>query len=323
MTIGMTAVQSLGFNSFWMLCVVFFMERRPLEKLVWLATYIYLHPGMSANEILNAYEREPLHLLGERLSYSTFNRLKEEIPRLMNGYKLIYKKSTDGYYIEETGHGTKDTLAIWIIKMMATRISISELLPCTERIIFDTQEQGINNLNLVAHATAKSWVLSFDYTKFRRFNGSHKVVEPLCINHHEGRWYLLARDRDKNQMRVYGCDRMTNIVVTNQRFKYPRGFYGADYFANYFGVYWPDGIEVEKVVIRANEFAANYLRTKPLHHSQVERRRGEDLFFEYIIAPTPDFRHALLRHEENIEIMEPAWFRKDFAEHIRRMLSLY
>jgi predicted DNA-binding transcriptional regulator YafY len=58
--------------------------------------------------------------------------------------------------------------------------------------------------------------------RYRTHDGteSDRSVEPLQIVHTGRRWYLVARDRDRQAWRTYRVDRITNPVLTGSRYTF-------------------------------------------------------------------------------------------------------
>ena len=69
---------------------------------------------------------------------------------------------------------------------------------------------------------------------------------------------------------------------------------------------------------------ANYLRSLPLHPSQVEMYEQDGYcIFDFKIRPTLDFIQEVLKHGEDVEILLPEWLRKDMTNKIKRMWDNY
>jgi predicted DNA-binding transcriptional regulator YafY len=96
------------------------------------------------------------------------------------------------------------------------------------------------------------------------------------------------------------------------------------YFDECFGVIAGDGTNVENVKLKVSAGQANYLRSLPLHHSQQEIQQTEEYsIFELRIRPTFDFYQEILRNGEDVEVLEPLWFRKEIAGIIEKMWNKY
>ena len=67
-----------------------------------------------------------------------------------------------------------------------------------------------------------------------------------------------------------------------------------------------------------------YLRTLPLHASQRELASTEEYAdFEYNLRPTFDFKQELLAQGDEVEVLEPAEFRKEMKDIVLQMVKRY
>ena len=134
---------------------------------------------------------------------------------------------------------------------------------------------------------------------------------------------MLAYSPGTDDMRVYGLDRIHALEPTRQRYKLPKVFDAEFYFRNHYGVSDMD-MQPEEVEIKIEAYQANFLRTLPLHSSQVEVDRQEQFsIFRYYIAPSFDFRQELYKHGPVLEVLKPQWLREEFRKNLAYQLSKY
>jgi hypothetical protein len=84
--------------------------------------------------------------------------------------------------------------------------------------------------------------------------------------------------------------------------------------------------DIEKVRVKVyNDYhRADYLRTLPLHKSQVViDSTPEYTIFEYRFRPTDDFLSAILALGGDAEVLSPAWYRNYVYEEIDRDKGRY
>ena len=68
----------------------------------------------------------------------------------------------------------------------------------------------------------------------------------------------------------------------------------------------------------------NLLRTLPLHHSQKEICKTDTYTdFEYHLAPTFDFRQAILKEGNELEVIEPLSLRHKIHDELVAALKRY
>lgn len=129
----------------------------------------------------------------------------------------------------------------------------------------------------------------------------------------KGRWYILAYKENGEhsdvEAQVFALDRTQHLEVLKEKFQPNRKIDAATYFHDCFGI-WRDykHFPVQDITIECTQSVAHYLRTLPLHHSQVEITPADGIsekcLFQYHISPSPDFISELSKWEKNCVIVE-------------------
>jgi proteasome accessory factor C len=76
-------------------------------------------------------------------------------------------------------------------------------------------------LDKARSATETHRVLTFDYYSYGRDAWGCRTVHPLRLFNTDGQWYLAALDVDRQDVRNFRVDRMTNVVVQDEIFQPP------------------------------------------------------------------------------------------------------
>lgn len=125
-----------------------------------------------------------------------------------------------------------------------------------------------------------------------------------------------------DKLRIYALDRIKALEPTERTFKLPKKFDAKKFFEDYYGIIISDeDFDVESVALKVDSRQSKYLRTLPLHHTQVEVECNEEYsIFEYRLCPSFDFRQKLLSLGKSVEVLAPtkliAKVREEgFAEH--------
>jgi predicted DNA-binding transcriptional regulator YafY len=135
----------------------------------------------------------------------------------------------------------------------------------------------------------------------------------------------VARSIYNNKVMIYSLDRIHTLdILANEKFKMPDSFNPTQFFSEYYGVIVDEEQTIEKVTIKVSSAQANYLRSLPMHHSQQEiERTNEFSIFQIVIKPTYDFQQEILKNGEDIEVLEPSWFRTEISNRIKQMSNKY
>ena len=110
-----------------------------------------------------------------------------------------------------------------------------------------------------------------------------------------------------DKLRIYALDRIKALEPTERKFKLPKSFDAEKLFADHYGIIIDDKeFVVGPVALKVDSWQSKYLRTLPLHHSQVEVECNDEYsIFEYRLCPTFDFRQKLLSMGGSVEVLAP------------------
>ena len=165
--------------------------------------------------------------------------------------------------------------------------------------------------------------LMMTYKPFDReeFSG---VISPYLLKEYDNRWYLYAKFHNKDQLRTYGLERITKLTTTLQKYKPTPEFSPETYFRDLIGVTLEPNKAIQKVCFRAFGKTADYIRTKPLHNSQVELDNMQDTAtFQIAVIPNFELESLLLSFGENIEITKPKAMQQRIAKRLSKAHKLY
>jgi predicted DNA-binding transcriptional regulator YafY len=192
----------------------------------------------------------------------------------------------------------------WLIHTFSVNNILHESQDLKNRILFENVPSGQQHLTTIVDAMRDGVALSMTYQSFGKSEPSTFEVEPYCVKLFEQRWYMLGMS---DKLRIYALDRIKALEPTERKFKLPKSFDAEKLFADHYGIIISDeDFEVEPVALKVNSWQSKYLRTLPLHHSQVEVERNEEYsIFEYRLCPSFDFRQKLLSMGATVEVLAP------------------
>lgn len=297
-----------------------------IEKYVWLIDTIRRSGRITFSELQQRWLDENEHRYGDSqpLSRSAFNRWKKAVADLF-GIDIECNHFGDySYYISNIELIEENLVKEWMFDSFAVGNLLLSNMAIKERIMVDSIPSGHTLLALALEAIRENHCLLVTYQSFTKGHASTFEVEPYCVRMCQQRWYLLARSREHDMLRIYAFDRMHALESTSTQFQLPAGFDAQEYFAPYFGVVTTPEVKVERIVVRARGNHRHYVRTLPIHKSQKEIMNGEDYAdFELYLAPTFDFLMEILKRGDMIEIISPESVRARLADWIRKTGALY
>ena len=294
-----------------------------LQKYTWLIETIRRAGKISHKDLSDRWERakdlsdfKPLHR-------ATFNRWRDAI---FSQFGIIIECQKVGgylYYIENPEDIDEDKLKKWMLDSFAVGNLIGENLSLRDRILVNKIPSGSDHLKTMLDAMRESRMVEITYKPFKHVHGYTFPIEPYCVKLHESRWYVLGKN-NRNEIRLYGLDRIKEAIILDSNFILPRGFDASEYFSSYYGVATGYDVKPQRIILRANENHKYYMSTLPLHDSQkLIEDCGEYADFELVLAPTYDFVMKLLQYGSMIEVISPDSLRKTMKGWISEMVELY
>lgn len=292
------------------------------REYIWLVNTIYKARKISLSEI-NEKWIETDYSGGVEFSRTTFHRHKIAIEDMFGIYIECDRKNGFKYYIGNEYVLQENSVQNWMLSTLSVSSLLAESMTLNERILLENVPSGGEKLKMVIKAMKESKKISITYRRY----GGHATrtfdLEPYCIKLFGQRWYLLGRFADRG-MATFSLDRMLEIKMSDEKFKFEEDFDAASYFSDCFGVMLDENSKPEKVVIRAYGFEPYYLRDLPLHHSQREIKSAEEYCdFELKLKITSDFKSKLLSRGEWIEILEPKALAEEIVEWHQKAINRY
>ena len=275
-----------------------------INRYVWFVTTIYNRGPISLEEIQSRFES---HFgRGEELSERQFHRYTDAVEELFD-IEIKYSRSQRGYVVADREGIDNMGMRKWLIQTFSVNNILHESQDLKNRILLENVPSGQQHLTTIVDAMRESVALTMTYHSFHREEPSTFEVEPYCVKLFEQRWYMLGKSEGYDELRLYALDRIKALEPTERTFKLPKKFDAAKFFEDYYGIIISDDdYDVCPVALLVDAQQSNYLRTLPLHHTQVEVERNDKYsIFEYRLCPTFDFRQKILSMGGAIEVLAP------------------
>ncbi len=294
----------------------------PLKKYIWLVDTVMRagEKGLTLRQIAERYEQDENISDGEPYARRTFQRHRDEVLDLF-GIEIECYSDGSEYRYRIADNSSNDYFRRWLLDSIAVN-----------RIVTDSREvaryisiESTNNIALpiVLEALKDLRLVNFDYKPYRKESSTHYFnFQPHALKMFERRWYLIGRYHKTH--RTFALDRMTNVVLQEENFKRDPKFDLEKMFSGSYGIIVED-IPVESIWLKVEAHQANYLRSLPLHRSQMElNSKSEDYaIFALRVRPTFDLRQKILSLGSAVEVLKPESLREEMREEVRRMSKMY
>ena len=293
-----------------------------LQKYIWLVqTFIRAgEHGLSLEEITDKWEMR----FDSDYPRRTFNNHRDAVEEVF-GIAIGCNRSTNRYFIK-AGEDISDESAenAWLINTFTVnnmlRLSKEKL---QGRVSVEDIPSGHMHLTEVMEAMTENLEVVMEYHKYTSEESETLTIWPYAVKEFAKRWYIIAYCKEREDLRVYGLDRVKNMKVTGKKFRMKNGFDVDELFATSFGIYLPGG-KGQTITFRCSEREAKFLRDLPIHSSQEEvSKDGYNVIFSIYVCPDKNLIMEICKHGSRIEILSPAEVRDAVREELAKALAQY
>ena len=291
------------------------MAKDLFNRYIWLVDTIYRAGRITFEEINEKWLRNSMSE-GNDLPLKTFHNHRHAIEDMFDINIVCDKKGGYRYYIENADDMEKGGVRAWLLNTFAVNNLINESHHLKRRIVFEQIPSGQKFLTPIIEAMRDGLSIEITYKSFWKQTEYTTEVEPYFVKVFRQRWYLIARNKIKDAIRIYALDRIHGLLQTENKFAMPKDFSPEEYFYNSFGIISQDDCPPETIDLKVYGTQKEYFRTLPLHHSQTEIENGDDYaVFRYYLSPTYDFLQEILSHGCEVEVLSPEHLRNEIRKH--------
>jgi len=256
-----------------------------------------------------------------RVSKRTFQRDLKDI-EILYGIEIEYDKHRLVYHIvTEDNNDLKQRILESYTTFNA--LKLNERL--SKYIHFEEQKaSGTVFFSDLLRAIEKRKKVIFSYKKFEKENTYQVKLEPLALKEFRSRWYLLVIDPNDNILKSFGLDRMKDLKITKESFKYPKGFDVHQHFKYCFGITGPNNKEPQEILLSFTAFQGKYIKTLPLHHTQeIVKDDEKELQVKLKLIPTFEFIMELLSYGETMKVLKSESLQKKIYQKLNKTIENY
>ncbi len=255
------------------------------------------------------------------ISKRTFQRDLNEIRSLFN-VDIQYNFSDKVYYIADDEQQDINNRMLEAFDMFNSLNIAEDLSPYI--YLEKRRPQGTEHLYGLIHAIKNRLLIRFTYQKFWEDEVTHRTAEPYALKEFKGRWYVLANDRKDNTIKTFGLDRISQLEISRELFKYPENFNINEYFKYCFGIITSPDTEPEEIVLSFEPVQGKYIKSFPLHETQkVIVDNKEELQIKLKLHITHDFIMELLSFGDTVKILKQECMKSEIIAIYQNALNQY
>jgi predicted DNA-binding transcriptional regulator YafY len=246
------------------------------------------------------------------------------------GVEIEYSHQQKGYFINEE-KSVKVASFFKFLEIVRVADIFSDSLKDSNAILeyvsFDDSKnfKGIENLKDLLLAIKEHREISFLHENYWRNSQREYTITPLILKEYLNRWYVVGATNDHDEIRTYGIDRISEIEIKKlSHIKREDYIKRLEKFNHTVGLTYGKG-EPEKVSLLVDELHVKYMRSLPLHASQVilpldENNKHQVDFYLY---PNYEFKTQILKIGAEVEVLSPQYLRDEVIGVLEASLGNY
>ena len=293
-------------------------------KYIWVVKTIHRAGRITLKELNEKWRANVDLSRGDDLPRQTFDRWKSGILDLFGILIDCEQRGGYHYYIANPKELSEGKLRTWLLNTYGTAETLSSNLSIHDRILTENIPSSQDHLSTVLEAMKSNNMLHITFKAFTMKEPKRFLVEPYCVKMSAQRWYMLARNTEHKNLRLYSLDRIEAVEISKTRFVLPDDFNAKDYFAEFFGIVLDESVPLQTIILRADKYHQNYMRTLPLHPTQREIFACDDYAdFELKLRPTYDFYMKLMSFGNMIKVLEPKNLQEEICKWLENTIEMY
>lgn len=191
-----------------------------------------------------------------------------------------------------------------------------KLLPAQQRRV------ALKWFELVGKALMTRRRLQIDYYTRQRDERSRREISPQRLVHYRGNWYLDAWCHKSEGVRMFALDSIESARLLDAKAKEVSLKQVDEETARGYGIYRGTRLDWATLVFSAE--AARWVRAEVWHERQQGRALPDGRYeLRVPYADSRELEMDILRHGENVEVVEPASLRETIARRLARASAQY
>jgi len=163
-------------------------------------------------------------------------------------------------------------------------------------------------------------VVSINYMPFNFENSVNYIISPYYLKQYNGRWFLLGWNYEEEYLQTIALDRIVSIEVDQKNLFIENKVDFFEYFDDIIGVTNYLDQHLQSVVIKLSPQVVPYIKTKPVHESQVVT---SDNILKLKVKLNYELETLILSFGEKMTVIEPIELRDKILKRIHDSFNQY
>lgn len=257
----------------------------------------------------------------ERNGYSFTNG--DRIKKLRLGDQELITLFTAGEALSHLGATFRNNFQSLFDKMF----SFTGRSPDREKvpIIVKTPDASINervqnHLMTISLSMKEKRSVSMVYRALGAKEAMERIVDPYGLVFYDGVWILIGYCHLRRDLRSFAMDRIIDLKERFLYFEIRGGFDLGEYVSSSWGVIHDEPVDI---TVRFKSDVAEFILRKEKWHPSEQRRvhSNGDVELIFTVAGVNEIKHWIYSWLPNVEVIEPAWLRKQIRKELARSVK--
>jgi predicted DNA-binding transcriptional regulator YafY len=183
--------------------------------------------------------------------------------------------------------------------------------------------KGKEHLSVLFNAINNEQVLKIHYKDFKSLEPYAFNFHPYYLKQYNSRWFVFGRHHEfENSTWNVALDRIISQESTSLTY-IKNDINWEEYFDDFIGVSRPEGGEMVYVELLFSSSFAPYIKTKPIHPSQIETELPEGLKIRIQVILNFELEQLLLSFGEGVRVLSPTLLVEKITFRLKNNVNQY
>jgi predicted DNA-binding transcriptional regulator YafY len=183
--------------------------------------------------------------------------------------------------------------------------------------------KGKEHLSILFDSINNEQVLHINYKDFKSKEPYAFNFHPYYLKQYNSRWFVFGRHHEfENSTWNLALDRIISIESTSRKY-IKTDIDWEEYFDDFIGVSKPFNADIEKIELLFSSSLSPYIKTKPIHPSQIEKESEEGLHIKIQVIPNFELEQLILSFGEGVKVVQPEFLKNKISQRIKSANNHY
>lgn len=184
--------------------------------------------------------------------------------------------------------------------------------------------KGLKFLDPIYQHILNKAVLVINYQSFKHNTDKVYVISPCLLKEYNNRWFLLGQQAHRTHFTTLALDRIISIAVDASAKYTPTTIIADEYFKNNIGLSIASNAPVELIELFIYHPAAPYIKTKPIHHSQLLlEENDEGIRIQLKLVINFELKRLILGMGSAVRIIQPLGLKTFLQQEYLKSMAHY